>query len=96
MAAGNREPVRVVVAGMGAVTSQGPDLASFWEGVRGGRVAIREVRKIPMEGFRTKIAGEVQGEVKPTHDYTRPEGHRDPVIVFSLKAAEEAMKNSGL
>jgi 3-oxoacyl-[acyl-carrier-protein] synthase II len=96
MAAPNREPVRVVVAGMGAVTSQGPDLNAFWEGVRGGRVAIREVKKIPMEGFRTKIAGEVQGEVRPTHEYTRPEGHRDPVIDFSLKAAEEAMANSGL
>ena len=41
MAAPSREPVRVVVVGMGAVTSQGPDLKAFWEGVRGGRVAIR-------------------------------------------------------
>jgi 3-oxoacyl-[acyl-carrier-protein] synthase II len=81
---------------MGAVTSQGADLTAFWEGVRGGRVAIREVRKIPMEGFRTRIAGEVQEDIKPAHDYTRPEGHRDPVIDFSLKAAEEAMANSGL
>jgi 3-oxoacyl-[acyl-carrier-protein] synthase II len=96
MPAPNREPVRVVVAGMGAVTSQGPTLDTFWEGVRGGRVAIREVRKVPMEGFRTRIAGEVQDDITPAHDYERPEGHRDPVIDFSLKAAEEAVERSGL
>lgn len=96
MPTGAREPVRVVVAGVGAVTSQGPSAVDFWDGVRGGRVAIREVTKIPMEGFRTRIAGEVQGEVRPAHDYARPEDHRDPVIDFALKAAEEAMAQAGL
>lgn len=96
MPAASREPVRVVVAGVGAVTSQGHSADAFWEGVRGGRVAIRPVTKIPMEGFRTRIAGEVQGEIKPAHEYARPGGHRDPVIDFALKAAEEAMGQSGL
>lgn len=96
MPTGAREPVRVVVAGVGAVTSQGPTVDDFWNGVRGGRVAIREVTKIPMEGFRTRIAGEVQGEVRPAHDYARPADHRDPVIDFALKAAEEAMAKAGL
>jgi 3-oxoacyl-[acyl-carrier-protein] synthase II len=96
MPVAGREPVRVVVAGVGAVTSQGPTAAAFWEGVRGGRVAIREVGKIPMDGFRTRIAGEVQHDVKPAHDYRRPEDHRDPAIDFALKASEEAMAQSGL
>jgi 3-oxoacyl-[acyl-carrier-protein] synthase II len=88
------KPARVVVTGVGAVTSQGPSADAFWDGVKSGRVAIREVKKIPMEGFRTRIAGEVQVDVKPRSDYTRPEGHRDPVIDFALKAAEEALEKS--
>ena len=90
-----KEPVRVVVTGVGAVTAQGRTAKEFWEGVKAGRVAIREVKRVPMEGFRTRIAGEVQTEVKPAHDYNRPEDYRDPVIDFALKAAEEAMASSG-
>jgi 3-oxoacyl-[acyl-carrier-protein] synthase II len=94
MSAKPKEPARVVVTGVGAVTAQGVSADAFWQAVKSGRVAIREVKKIPMEGFRTRIAGEVQDEVKPQHDYTRPEDHRDPVIDFALKAAEEALEKS--
>jgi 3-oxoacyl-[acyl-carrier-protein] synthase II len=89
-----KEPARVVVTGVGAVTAQGISADAFWEGVKSGRVAIREVKKVPMDGYRTRIAGEVQEEVRPSHDYTRPEDHRDPVIDFALKAAEEALEKS--
>jgi 3-oxoacyl-[acyl-carrier-protein] synthase II len=91
-----KEPIRVVVTGVGAVTSQGPSAEAFWEGVKSGRVAIRPVTKIPMEGFRTRIAGEVEQKIEPRHDYKRPEGHREPVIDFALKAAEGALENSGV
>lgn len=96
MGATGGKPVRVVVAGVGAVTAQGPDAKAFWEGVRDGRVAIRNVKKISMEGIGTRMAGEVQTEVKPRHDYSHPDDYRDPVIDFALQAAEEAMSSSGL
>jgi 3-oxoacyl-[acyl-carrier-protein] synthase II len=96
MGGGVGQPVRVVVAGIGAVTAQGPDAKAFWEGVRDGKVAIRDVRKLSMEGIGTRMAGEVQGEVKPRHDYSHPADYRDPVIDFALQAADEAMTGSGL
>jgi 3-oxoacyl-[acyl-carrier-protein] synthase II len=94
MGAAGREQVRVVVAGVGAVTAQGPDADAFWEGVRGGRVAIRDVKKLSMDGFRTRMAGEVQHEVTPQHDYNRPPDFRDPVVDFAMKASEEALANA--
>jgi 3-oxoacyl-[acyl-carrier-protein] synthase II len=96
MGATEGKPVRVVVAGIGAVTAQGKDAQAFWEGVRGGKVAIRDVTKLSMEGIGTRMAGEVQVDVKPEHDYSHPADYRDPVIDFALLASEEAMASSGL
>jgi 3-oxoacyl-[acyl-carrier-protein] synthase II len=90
------ETVRVVVTGLGAVTAQGPTAEAFWENVKAGRVAIRPVERVPMEGFRTRIAGEVKDEVVPQHDYRRPAGFRDPVMDFALMATEEALDSCGV
>src|SRR5687767_8059668 len=90
------EPIRVVVTAVGAVTAQGASADAFWEGVKAGRVAIRPVRQIPMEGYSTRIGGEVQEEVVPEHSYRHPEGHPERVIDFALKAAEDALATSGI
>src|SRR5207237_952357 len=91
MSQNNQQPVRVVVTGVGAVTSQGGSATALWEGVKAGRVAIRAVQRIPMEGYRTQIGGEIREEIVPEHDYDRPPDHRERVIDFTLKAAEEAI-----
>lgn len=87
---------RVVVTGMGVISPQGATLAEYWDGVRNGRVAIREVKHLSMDGFRTKIAGEVQVEATPEHEYLTPDGFHDRAIDFTMRAAEEAMRNSGV
>jgi 3-oxoacyl-[acyl-carrier-protein] synthase II len=92
----SKDTIRVVVTGVGAVTSQGLSADAFWEGVKAGRVAIRPVQRIPMEGYRTRLGGEVSEMVPPSHDYRRPEGYRERVIDFALKAAEEALEASGI
>ncbi|WP_460367769.1 beta-ketoacyl synthase N-terminal-like domain-containing protein, partial [Actinocorallia lasiicapitis] len=82
---------RVVVAGLGAVTSQGPTVKHLWDGVERGRVAIRPVQHMPMDGFRTDIAGEVEQVPEPTVDVGYPVGRRDRALDFLLVAAEEAL-----
>ena len=44
-----------------------------------------------MEGYRTKLGGEVTEHVAPEHEYRHPDDYREPVIDFALKAAEEAV-----
>lgn len=96
MLADIREPRKVVVTGMGAITAQGSSLDAFWEGVRNGRSVIRTMQHLPMEGYRTTLGGEVQDTVAPEHDYPQPGNYREPVIDFALKAAEEAVANCGV
>jgi 3-oxoacyl-[acyl-carrier-protein] synthase II len=90
------EPNRVVVTGVGAITGQGPSADDLWEGSREGRVAIKEMDHVPMEGYRTKLGGEVKQKVDPEHDYLHPDGYREPVLDFALKAAEEAVEQCGV
>ena len=86
----------MVVTGMGVISPQGATLEEFWDGVRNGRVAIREVEHMSMDGFRTSIAGEVQVEHAPEHEYLNPDGFHDRAIDFTVRAAEEAMRNCGV
>lgn len=87
---------RVVVTGLGAITSQGNSLQDFWEGVSSGRVAIREVTHLPMDGYRTSLGGEVQDPALPEHDFLHPDGFHDRALDFTVKAAEEAMASCGV
>jgi 3-oxoacyl-[acyl-carrier-protein] synthase II len=94
--ADNGGRTRVVVTGMGAITGQGSNLDEYWEGVRGGRVVIREVQHMPMDGYRTQLGGEVQVSAAPTREYLNPDGFRDRAIDFTMQAAEEAMSRCGV
>jgi 3-oxoacyl-[acyl-carrier-protein] synthase II len=90
------EPRRVVVTGLGAITAQGTSADALWENVRDGRVAIRPVDHLPMDGYMTTLGGEVKEQAPPEHDYPHPEGYREPVLDYGLKAAEEAVAQCGV
>ena len=96
MSTQNQSPRRVVVTGVGAVTALGPTAADLWEGAVAGRVAITEVEHWPMDGYRTRLGGEVKDMTPPEHDYPRPSDYRDPVMDFAMRAAEEAYAASGV
>jgi 3-oxoacyl-[acyl-carrier-protein] synthase II len=90
------EPRRVVVTGLGAITAQGTSADALWENVRDGRVAIRPVDHLPMDGYMTTLGGEVKEQAPPEHDYPHPEGYREPVLDYGLRAAEEAVAQCGV
>jgi 3-oxoacyl-[acyl-carrier-protein] synthase II len=90
------ESNRVVVTGVGAITGQGPTANDLWEGSKAGRVAIRKVDHVPMEGYMTTLGGEVKDTAQPQHDYPHPDGYREPVLDFALTAAEEAVAQCGV
>jgi 3-oxoacyl-[acyl-carrier-protein] synthase II len=82
---------RVAIAGLGAITAQGPTIADLWEGAKLGRVAIRPVRHLPMDGYRTSVAGEVTELPPRAAEAGYPRGWRDQALDFLLTAAKEAM-----
>ncbi|MFF4962485.1 beta-ketoacyl synthase N-terminal-like domain-containing protein [Streptomyces sp. NPDC001222] len=90
------QSVRVVIAAVGAITSQGGSAEALWEGVRAGRVAISPVRGLPMDGYQTTVGGEITERPSPAYDYAPGSAVRDSCVDFALTAAEEAMAASGL
>ena len=53
-------PRRVVVTGMGAITSLGADVASTWAGLVAGRSGIAAVTLFDASRLDSRIAGEVR------------------------------------
>jgi len=86
---------RVVVTGLGAITSLGT-LDDFWNGVLAGRSGIRQIRSFDASSFNTQIAGEV--DFDPTGYGIHPKNARrmSRASLMAVAAATMAMKDAGL
>ena len=51
---------RVVVTGMGAVTPIGNDVASFWNGVKEGKIGFGPISYFDTADYKCKLAAEVK------------------------------------
>ena len=86
---------RVVVTGLGAVSSLGNDAKTTWEGLVGGRSGIGPITLFDASAFRTKLAAEVKSLPDPgVSPAVRRRLSRTDVI--GLAAAAEALADSGL
>ena len=91
---------RVVVTGMGAVTSIGQNVEDFWAGMKRGQSGVSPVGGFPLEDLKILIAA----QIKDFDHRARLRGSkRDKIIMhadryswFAAAAAEEAVKQSGL
>jgi 3-oxoacyl-[acyl-carrier-protein] synthase II len=90
------EPRRVVVTGVGLVTSLGQDVASSWANLTAGKSGIRTIEAFDPSRVAAKIAGEVwdfdASGVLDRKDIRRT----DRYIQFGLVATREAMDQAGL
>src|SRR4029079_18166612 len=87
---------RVVVTGMGLVTSLGQDVPTSWAALVDGRSAVRTIESFDPVRVNAKIAGEVRdfdaSGVLDRKDIRRT----DRYIQFGLVATREAMDQAGL
>ncbi|MDI4650172.1 beta-ketoacyl-ACP synthase II [Cohnella hashimotonis] len=87
---------RAVITGMGVVSPLGADVASFWEGLVEGRSGVRTIEHMDVSGYKTRIAGIVQG-FDAEAMFGRKEARRmDRFTQFALAAADQAIAQSGL
>ncbi|MDX2204723.1 MAG: beta-ketoacyl-[acyl-carrier-protein] synthase family protein [Hyphomicrobiaceae bacterium] len=91
---------RVVVTGMGAVTSIGTTVPEFWAGCREARVGVGPLGGFPLDDLKINIAAQIRDF---DHKARLKGAKRDKIIVhadryswFAAAAAEEAVKQSGL
>jgi 3-oxoacyl-[acyl-carrier-protein] synthase II len=87
---------RVVVTGMGAVTSIGTGLDEFWQGLVSGKNGISRLTHFDASGFPSTMASEVR-DFDPGRWLDRKAAARmDRFSQFAVAAADMAMFDAGL
>jgi nodulation protein E len=88
---------RVAVTGLGIISPLGLNLAENWESLRTGKSAIGPMSKInDLEILRFQNAAQVRGYDPLKHFEGGKDAYIDRFAQFSIVAAREALKDSGL
>ena len=86
---------RVVVTGVGLLTSVGIGTEASWEAIKGGVSGIRPITAFDATAFACRIAGEVQGFDPAQYIEKKEIKKMGRFIQFAIAASEFAIKNSG-
>lgn len=89
----------VVVTGLGVISPIGIGVSEFWKAALDGRSGISAITHFdpfPMDGYRSKVAGQIHG-FSPERYIDSVQAERvDRYAQFALVAAKEALADSGL
>lgn len=87
---------RVVVTGLGALTSVGLDTKSTWDSITSGKTGIKKIETFDPSNFTCHIAGEIGSKFDPAK-YIEPRDIKkmDLFIQYGYAAAIEAVQDSG-
>ncbi len=94
----NTNRVRVVVTGVGLVTSLGADAPTSWEGLAAGHSGLKRIESFDTEGEKVRVAGEVTPEVATRLAERLPadvRGRTARFVHFACAAAAEALESAG-
>ena len=87
---------RVVITGLGAITSLGRNAETMWDGLCAGRSGIVPVRRFDAEQFTSHIAGELTDFDPKEYMGSKLAKRVDRVTQFAIIAAREAVQESGV
>lgn len=90
---------RVVITGMGIVSPIGIGISKFWEAALSGQSGISTIESfgdLPMEGYRSQIAGQIASFAPPHPDEDKFSSRVDRYAQMALMATREAIQSSGL
>jgi len=87
---------RVVITGMGMITSLGLTVADTWEAILAGRSGISTIDAYDTNDFRVTISGAIKNFDSNRH-FSEKEARRfDTFVRYGIAASVEAMESSGL
>ena len=90
---------RVVVTGLGIVSPIGIGIGEFWKAALAGRSGISAIRSFdpfPLDGYRSRVAGQIENFSLAQY-LDSSQGERvDRYAQFALVATKEALTDSGL
>lgn len=88
---------RVVVTGMGVLTSLGSEIEEFWGNLMEGKSGVSLIEEIDVTDYPTRIAAEVKNFDPEAYGIDRKEARRmDRFVQFAVVASVKALENSGL
>ncbi|MCP4177403.1 MAG: beta-ketoacyl-ACP synthase II [bacterium] len=87
---------RVVITGMGVISSVGNNVNDFWDSLINGRSGIDTVTQFDVEPFKTKVAGEVKNFDISNYMPVKEARRLDRFCQFAIAAADEAMESAGI
>jgi len=87
---------RVVVTGVGALTSLGLDVATTWQAVCAGKNGIGSVTRFNTEGFDCRIAAEINGFDPEKYIDKKSVKRMDLFTRYAVAAAKMAIADSSL
>lgn len=87
---------RVVVTGMGVITSLGKDKETLWDSLMQGKSGVSEVEAFDVSDYPTRIAASIK-DFDAEGLFGRKEARKmDRFVQFAVFAGEQALKDSGL
>ncbi len=91
------ENKRVVITGMGVISSVGNDVETFWNNLIAGVCGIDYIHEFPTDGLPVKIAGKVKNFEPEKYGMDKPFIRKQDLFTqFGMAAAYQAMTDSGL
>jgi 3-oxoacyl-[acyl-carrier-protein] synthase II len=91
-----KEPRRVVVTGLGALTPLGNTVHEFWNNLIDGKSGAAAITKFDTSKFKVKFACEVKN-FDPLNHFEKSEIKKmDPFAHYAMVTTAEAIKDSGL
>ena len=87
---------QVVVTGLGAVTSIGHDVESFWASLLAGKSGVDRVKRFDPSDFACQIGAEVRDWDPALHMDPKEVRRNDRYTHFGFVAAGQAVKDSGI
>ncbi|GFP75812.1 beta-ketoacyl-ACP synthase II [Clostridium fungisolvens] len=85
---------RVVITGMGVVTSVGIGVNNFWKGIKSGKSGISMIERVDVSEMPTKVGAEIK-DFDPNNFMDRKEVKRtDRFSQFALAATKMAIEDS--
>lgn len=87
---------RVVVTGMGVISSIGLDLPNFWESIREGKTGIKPIDKFDTADYKVKLAAPIEGFDPKEYMDAKTARRMADFCQYAVAASSQAIKQSGL
>lgn len=87
---------RVVVTGMGVMTSLGNDLEQFWGNLMEGKSGVSLIEAFDVSEYPTRIAAEIKGFNPELYADKKEARKMDRFVQFAVAASKKAVEDAGL